>query len=96
MTYYVSIGNSDDKLKQTDWALFQGSLLRTIQTYANVIHGVWYSSPMTAFQNMCIAFECCQPDRLTKIEDELSILASQYRQDSIAFAKAETKFIKGA
>lgn len=94
MTYYVSIGNSDDKLSQVKWAQFQASVLCTVQIYANKIHGVWYSLPVTPFQNMCIAFECHEPERLESVKAHLRILAGQYQQESIAFAKAETEFIR--
>lgn len=96
MTYYVSIGNSDNKLSQEDWAMFQGALLRTLQIMANQIHGVWYSAPTTIFQNMCICFDVHAQESLDKIKNELRILATQYCQESIALAKAETEFIKGA
>lgn len=95
MTYYVSIGNSDNKLTQVDWSLFQTSVLRVIQTYAEQIHGVWYSAPTSAFQNMCIGYEVYEKDRQNKIRSELRQLAYAHKQDSIALAKAETEFIKG-
>lgn len=94
MTYYVTIGNSDNKLTQVNWAMFQGSLLRTIQTYANEIRGTWYSLPVVPFRNMCIGFEVYESDRLDKIKSELRILAEQYDQDSIALATAETELVK--
>jgi hypothetical protein len=60
-TFFVAIGNSDDKLTQAEWAEFCDDVVSLIdwQTEDNAgrIHGIWYSAPASPFQNMCICFE---------------------------------------
>jgi hypothetical protein len=51
MTIYISIGNSDDKLTQFQWASFQNDVSRALDAFGAHIHGQWYSAPDSAFQN---------------------------------------------
>lgn len=93
-TYYVSIGNSDDKLSQQNWARFQASVLNTIRTHADEIHGEWFSTPTSGYQNMCICYEASTLERQGHIRSDLRNLAQLFNQDSIALARALTEFIK--
>lgn len=93
ITAYVSIGNSDDKLTQQEWALFFSQTALLLQRHAKV-HGQWASEPASAWQNACW---CVQVDTQTKaefIKAELVGLADQFRQDSIAWAEVKsTEFL---
>lgn len=93
MIAYVSIGNSDDKLTQQEWALFFSQTALLLQRHAKV-HGQWASEPASAWQNACW---CIQVDTLTKaefIKAELVGLADRFRQDSIAWAEVkDTEFL---
>jgi hypothetical protein len=92
ITVYVSIGNSDDKLTQAVWALFWGETQNAICAYADQIHGEWMSAPTSRWQNACTAFDISR-DRAAVLRDTLARLAATYRQDSIAWAEAQTEFI---
>lgn len=92
-TVYVSIGNSDDKLTQADWAKYVGDFHEVMAELATRIYGVWLSEPSSEYQNACIAAEI-NPADIEVCKDELTTLRQGFRQDSIAWAVApETEFI---
>lgn len=94
MIVYVGIGNSDDKLPQAKWSAFCGDLQTELnQIYNGQIHGVWYSSPLSPYQNMCVCVEL--PELYTSapeiylegLKNQLRDLAKTYGQDSISWAE---------
>jgi hypothetical protein len=93
-TVYASIGNSDDKLTQWAWSDFGSQFVIAIKMHTDRVHGVWYSLPDSRYQNLCACFEI-NDDAVEGLKLELANLAAQYRQDSIAWAVAETEFIAG-
>jgi hypothetical protein len=90
---YVTIGNSDDKLPQREWANFYAAVDAVIRAEAVTVHGAWMSNPIDPWQNACWCVEI-PTDYLAKVEEELSALAYRYRQESIAIAGAEVQFIE--
>lgn len=94
MTIYVSIGNSDDKLTQREWSDFFEEVVTLACGYASEIHGTWASASDGPYQNACVAFDVTHPANVEVMKRELSRLAAKYRQDSIAWAEAETEFLK--
>lgn len=106
-TVYVSIGNSDDKLTQAEWADFYTEVDATLRGYSEAVHGAWTSASTSRWQNANWCIEI-QPDKILKIRmpydrrdvdtesllrERLGQLAARYRQDSIAWAEATTEFI---
>ena len=92
-TVYISIGNSDDKLTQVEWAAFQMLAMSTVGIAAEQVHGRWYSSPSAKFQNACICAEIDE-ENVEYLRESLADLAYRYRQDSIAWAEVPvTEFI---
>ena len=91
-TFYTSIGNSDDKLSQREWSAFTVQLVAAIRRRGSV-HGIWYSSPNSEYQNACVCFEVDEGPAVEEITVALAQLAETYRQDSIALATAETRFV---
>jgi len=92
-TYYVSIGNSDDKLTQQEWRSFidwVDGILFGCQRYR---HGTWFSLPNAAFQNACWCVEV-DDDWDKHLRKYLAEAAAKFRQDSIALATATTEFIQ--
>ena len=95
MIVYISIGNSDDKLSQMEWGKFYRKVDLTIQgirTAGGQIHGRWVSQSTDYWQNACWCVEI--PDHWqASLREELRIRATQFNQDSIAWAPApETEF----
>lgn len=94
-TVFVSIGNSDDKLSQKQWAKFCAGVREAMRAYADTYLGEWYSKPGEKWQNMCVAGDV---DRraMTGLLSELEVLREEYRQDSIAVLRGATMFVDGS
>jgi len=95
ITAYVSIGNSDDKLTQREWALYWHAVNDELEWAAERTHGSWLSCPAEPFQNACWCVEVDE-DNVEDLKHDLAILAARYKQDTIAFAVATTEFIQAA
>ena len=92
MIVYISIGNSDDKLTQAEWATFYRETNLLLRQYGH-IHGQWVSEPASAWQNACWCLEFDEKDRPV-VTWSLATLATRYNQDSIAWAEApKTEFL---
>jgi hypothetical protein len=93
ITVYVSIGNSDDKLGQWGWSKFVRDFERAMRKAAKQIYGIWYSSPLSEYQNACIAAEIPEPN-VDMLRGALTEMCHYFDQDSIAWAVVpETEFI---
>lgn len=92
-TYYISIGNSDDKLSQAEWARYIHELVdEIVPQFSTRCYGVWFCLPDSKYQNMCVAIEI--PDtNLVPLRLRLSALCQSFRQDEIALARAEVEFV---
>jgi hypothetical protein len=42
---YLSIGNSDDKLTQAEWAEYVADMAGAVVCRAKQVHGTWFSLP---------------------------------------------------
>lgn len=89
MDLYVSIGNSDDKLTQEEWAEYWSDVNDVVVEYAGQVYGVWTSEANARYQNACWAF-LVEDDDLNDLGNDLSEIRRRYRQDHIAVAKATT------
>jgi hypothetical protein len=102
MIVYISIGNSDDKLSQADWVQFiedvDGHIDESIEGGRGHLHGRWFAAPNVPWRSACwcvgIIADPHLGSRADWLRDRLSTLAATYNQDSIAFAVADTEFIK--
>lgn len=92
ITVYVSIGNSDDKLTQNEWSHFYAWVAGAIDRTAWQVHGRWFSDPSSPWQNAAWCFEIA-PHVAVELKGELARQAKTWRQDSIAWAEAQTTFI---
>jgi len=93
MIVYISIGNSDDKLTQAEWAAFYSQTSIGIRHKASQVHGQWVSEPASSFQNACWCAEI-EAERALQLKHWLTELARQWRQDSIAWAEVpHTEFL---
>lgn len=89
---FLTIGNTDNKLSQKDWQQFQKDFKQTAESLAEKVWGVWYSDPKTPYQNMCIGILLSESN-VKVLEDHLRELAIRYKQNSIAWSDAKTRFI---
>lgn len=88
-TVYVSIGNTDGKLNQPEYAEYVRDFRRVMGKYAVETYGVWFSAPDVPFQNACIAIGV-KADLVDELRDELSKMRSYFEQDSVAWAVVPT------
>jgi hypothetical protein len=95
ITVYVSIGNSDDKLTQNEWAEFYAAVDDLVGFAAARVHGRWVSPATDPWQNACWCVEL-DADDAENLRKDLPGLAFRYRQVSIAWAEAQTTFIEAA
>lgn len=99
MTIYVTIGNSDNKLTQVEWADFWDAVDSSIRYHAHQIHGAFLSLPNSMYQNACWSFESLPgtegiEGRLA-LWNELRDHAKEYRQDAIAWVEGDGLMIDG-
>jgi hypothetical protein len=93
-TVYISIGNSDNKLTQSQWHTYIDDVRHSVNTYAKKVHGEWFSLPDSAYQNACWCVEIRRGTPVSELRNELIEHAFYYLQDSIAWAVAETEFLQ--
>lgn len=93
MIVYVSIGNSDDKLTQADWSRFVVDMDGYVASYADTVHGRWFSAPEARWQNACWCLEFINESDMLATKQAAAEIRKAYRQDSAAWAVAETEFI---
>lgn len=91
MITYISIGNSDDKLTQLQWAQFCDRI--SVLLLGMPTHGRWFSLPNTRFQNACWCVDVPHGVRDELLAD-MKQLREEFTQDSIAWAETpDTLFI---
>ena len=92
MIVYISIGNSDDKLTQAEWSQYVMEMLVRVVSIGHK-HGDWYSAPFTAYQNACWCVEFPNTEQWAEAREVATEVRKKWRQDSIAWAEADTEFI---
>lgn len=92
-TVTIQIGNTDDKLSQLKWSEF----IRSVDVFLSIVkvHFRGFSSGNESWQNACWVFEVEYEDDYIAVKKNISRLAVQYKQDSIAWTEGETEFING-
>lgn len=97
MIVYVSIGNSDDNLKQMDWGRFYRKIdliIAGVRAAGGTIHGRWVSQSTDYWQNACWCIEHEDERLLEELKLALTARVNEFRQDSIAWAVAPyTEFL---
>jgi hypothetical protein len=92
-TVYISIGNSDDGLTQQRWSRFVIAVAAEVASMGK-LHGSWFSNPAGPWQNACWCVEFATEEQADEAKGVAAGIATEYGQDSIAWAVAETEFIK--
>jgi hypothetical protein len=97
---YISLGNSDDKLTQREWADFiaitreflTGNPGSSLGGKFWQVHGEWYSRPDHPWQNANFCVEINVEDEQYLL-DQMYVLAETCRQDSIAVVIGHPVFV---
>ncbi|MEU8371196.1 hypothetical protein [Micromonospora tulbaghiae] len=94
-TVYISIGNSDDKLTQNEWAHFVEDVRQALRNFALAQHGEWFSATDSPWQNAVWCAEV-RDVMIADLRNRLAATAKAYRQDSIAWAVADVDLVAAA
>lgn len=89
---YVTIGNSDNKLSQLDWAEFCGKVDELVRAFAADMYGEFYALSNAPWQNACWSFSIHE-SVTTAAKINLGHLAREFKQDSIVWAEANVEFL---
>lgn len=91
-TLTVQIGNSDNKLTQTEWAHFVAEVKKIIRNLSCRIHFQGGSDWDAPWQNACWV---CDVDKVAKRELvlQLSNCRKSFRQESIALTWGDTDLL---
>ena len=92
MIVYISIGNSDDRLTQAEWSAFTVRMAAEV-TGLGTVHGAWFSPSNARWQNACWCVEFDTPQVALDAREMASELGRTYRQESVAWAVAQTEFV---
>lgn len=94
-TATILIGNSDDKLKQSEWSEFVKKVHSIIMDLDLRIHFHGTSVGSAPWQNACWVVEL-KPFEVKALRQELSRAAFGYHQDSIALVVGMTQFVESS
>jgi len=92
-TVTIQIGNSDNKLPQSEWSLFVMDLDVVVKTTCGEVFFCGHSAGNAPWQNHCVVSECHD---LGLLSEHIRQLCDKYSQDSIAVTVGTTSFIGGA
>ena len=94
---YVSIGNSDDKLSQPEWARYWRKVNLAIKAIGSHVHFSGLSLPNEPWQNAMWCVEMGDPNKVLRLRDHLNDARIEFGQESIAWVCVQgdqTDFIK--
>ena len=94
-TVTIQIGNTDNKLSQSEWASFCNSVHRAITFHTHdIVDAIHFSAPSVGWadwQNAAWVFDITDDEGL-QLWDRMKVLAGDFRQDSIAWTEGVTVF----
>ncbi len=91
-TIVVQIGNSDNKLTQSEWSQFWALTDAVLRECSNQMHFAGTSDPTSPWQNAAWIFEP-RSNNSSELAAALSAVAKTFRQDSIAVTIGDTIFV---
>lgn len=91
-TIVVQIGNSDNKLRQADWARFVQRVGGIIREHSGTIHFFGGPENWAAWQKVCWVFDC-EEARLGNFKIRIAETRKEFLQDSAAVTIGETEFV---
>ena len=91
-TITIQIGNTDDKLKQKEWASFVMNMHNAILRNCAAVHFFGGSTTWEQWQNVAWVVEC-NLDSVAVLKIAVENTRRAYFQDSAAWTEGETIFI---
>ena len=91
-TVVIQIGNSDNKLTQSEWSNFVKAMKLTIENVCQRTHFFGGSTTFDPWQNVCWVIEM-RDDGLDKLKTDMINIRKFYDQDSIAVVFGNVEFI---
>lgn len=88
----ICIGNSDDKLTQTEWAMFVSEIHDIIDgTLSLHFHG--FAPANMPWQNACWVGVCDDEQAVESMLKRIKNCRMAYKQDSVAVIRGESEFV---
>jgi len=91
-TVIVQIGNTDNKLTQTEWSQFVKEIYMVFNRLTDQTHFAGGPSTDSQWQNYCVVGTMIGPNIIELMHDLMN-LRNKYRQESIALTVGDTEFI---
>lgn len=90
MLYYITIGNTDDKLSQQRWSEYCREVDKVLKGSEFTRHFHGHSLPNAPWQNAIWAVEMDESDQVNveRVKQLLRWVADRFKQDSIAWTPA--------
>jgi len=93
-TVTLQIGNSDDKLTQSEWSTFVDLVDKAIRHSRSQLHFTGGSYPDAPWQNFCWVFLLSDEERESgTLYRMIHDLRKQFKQDSAAWTEGKTLFV---
>jgi hypothetical protein len=92
MTVTIQIGNSDDKLTQSEWHTFVRFVRNVIDSEGIEVHFFGASANYDRWQNAAWVVNC-NDSTAKRLKQTLAEIREQFEQDSIAWTEGETQLI---
>jgi hypothetical protein len=89
-TVVIQIGNTNNKLTQTEWSHFYNFCSQLVAEYG-IVHFSGTSLPNAKWQNACFVIES---ESLNDLKYQLGITAKNFNQNSIALTIGDTEFVE--
>lgn len=90
-TVTIQIGNSDDKLTQTEWAAYVLMMRTNILQHCTAVHFFGASANWERWQNVAWVV-VCEDAKLAALKAAVTDARSTFNQDSAAWTEGETQF----
>lgn len=91
-TAAIQIGNSDDKLSQSDWSKFVEQMRFAVADSADALHFFAASEGSSPWQNACWVIEIDEGE-IASFLCEIERIRKNYKQDSVAVLIGKAEFI---
>jgi hypothetical protein len=92
MNVSISLGNSDNKLPQKQWADFVEEVRKAVYDVCCQIHFFGGPPNYESWQNMTIVFDVSDA-AIPHLKEDLTKIRTKYFQEAIAWLEGETEFI---